>query len=125
MSKFSILSRRRLEQAHPELSYLFNEVIKHYECTVINSAGPHKKQQTGGKQQNLLYLAMAVDVVPAPIKWDGVKRFHHFAGYVLGVAQRLYEEGKMTHRVRWGGNWDMDNDLSDQKYSDFPRFELV
>ncbi|WP_232367585.1 M15 family metallopeptidase domain-containing protein [Alteromonas pelagimontana] len=50
--------------------------------------------------------------------------FAVFAGFVQCVARQLYAEGKITHLVRWGGDWDMDGQTLDQKFNDLPHFEL-
>ena len=48
------------------------------------------------------------------------------AGVILSVGARLFEEDKVTHKLRWGGNWDGDGIiLSDQKFDDMPHFELI
>jgi peptidoglycan L-alanyl-D-glutamate endopeptidase CwlK len=44
---------------------------------------------------------------------------------VLGVAERLYNEGRISHRLRWGGDWDMDTKVSDNDFDDLVHFELV
>jgi peptidoglycan L-alanyl-D-glutamate endopeptidase CwlK len=36
----------------------------------------------------------------------------------------LFEIGAIKHRIRWGGDWDMDNDLSDNTFNDLVHFEL-
>jgi hypothetical protein len=43
----------------------------------------------------------------------------------MGIADKLYSEGKMTHRVRCGIDWDQDNDIDDTKFWDAGHFELV
>lgn len=69
----------------------------------------------------------AVDMVPWPFSkkdWGDRDKFHLFAGYVLAVADELFIEGKMTRRVRWGGDWDHDWEASDNEFDDFPHFEM-
>ena len=68
---------------------------------------------------------MAVDAVPYPIDWNDTNRMRFFAGFVMGVAARLYHEGLITHKVRWGGDWDRDTDVKDNRFQDLPHFELV
>ena len=41
-----------------------------------------------------------------------------FAGFVLGVANQ------MGIKLRWGGDWDQDFEVQDNKFDDFPHFEL-
>ena len=38
MPNFSIVSKQRLNTCHQDLQKLFNEVIKHYDCAVIQGA---------------------------------------------------------------------------------------
>jgi len=68
---------------------------------------------------------MAVDVAFFPIKWGAVERHKHFGFYVLGVAEALLQQGVISHRVRWGGDWDGDKDTTDQRFNDLVHFELV
>lgn len=50
----------------------------------------------------------------------------YVAGVLTAVAQRLYDEGKTEHVLRWGGNWDRDGVIKfDQTFQDGPHFELV
>lgn len=63
--------------------------------------------------------SLAVDVAPWPIDWNDKNRFYHFAGRVQGIAQMF------NIKIRWGGDWDSDNDLKDQNFYDLPHFELV
>lgn len=61
----------------------------------------------------------AVDAAPYPIDWNDTKRFYYFAGLVKGIGYRL------GHRIRWGGDWDGDNDFQDQTFNDLVHFEYV
>jgi peptidoglycan L-alanyl-D-glutamate endopeptidase CwlK len=50
----------------------------------------------------------------------------YLAGLIHGVSEMLLKQGKISHRVRWGGNWDMDGTIIlDQTFQDRPHFELV
>ena len=65
------------------------------------------------------YPSRAVDVTPYPVDWEDRERQTLFAGFVLGVANQ------MGIKLRWGGDWDMDMEVQDNKFYDFPHFELV
>ena len=57
------------------------------------------------------------------LKWDS----HHLTyigATLIAAAEFLYEEGIITHKLRWGGDWDMDGDLADNKLYDRPHVEL-
>ncbi len=54
------------------------------------------------------------------VRWKGVWnlcRFYYFAGFVMGTA------AAMGVRLRWGGDWDGDTELDDQKFRDLVHFE--
>ena len=69
--------------------------------------------------------SQAVDVAPYPINWHDRERFHYFAGYVMGVAERLRQEGKIRSYLRWGGDWSMDTQVKDNRFDDLVHFEIV
>lgn len=129
MYKFSKKSKEKLETCHPDLQRLFNEVIKGYDCTVIQGlrskeeqdeyyrTGKSKVQWPNSKHNS--DPSEGVDVAPYPIQWNNTKRFHHFAGYVKGIAHM------MGISIRCGNDWDRDNDLDDQTFNDLVHFELI
>lgn len=135
MPKFSQNSFSKLSTCHIELQTLFYEVIRTFDCQVLeghrneedqNKAfenGKTKLKWPNGKHNS--QPSMAVDVSPYPLNWNDTKRFYWFAGFVMGIAQRLKDEGKMTHAIRWGGDWDGDKELNDQTFNDLVHFELV
>ncbi len=135
MPRFSKASFSKLSTCHADLQVLFYEIIKYFDCTIIEgyrnredqekafNAGNSKLHYPYGKHNH--YPSMAVDVAPYPIDFSNYKRLYWFAGYVMGIAQKLKDEGKMTHSVRFGGDWDMDYDILDNKFNDLVHFELV
>lgn len=65
-------------------------------------------------------LSHAVDVVPYPIDWSDRKRFVYMAGHIMMCAR------SQGVKIRWGGNWDMDEIIiDDQSFDDLPHFEIV
>ena len=129
MPKFGRRSRENLKTCHKDLQKVLNEVIKTVDCSVIEG---HRSKE----RQNKLYEegktkvrypdgrhnaspSNAVDVVPYPVDWNDRERFTLFAGYVLGVADR------MGISIRWGGDWNMNFRVNDNKFDDFPHFELT
>lgn len=135
MPKFSATSTNRLNTCHKDLITLFNEVVKIYDCSIIcghrNKADQDAAVKSGASKtpwpqsKHNSTPSMAVDVGPYPIDWNNSKRWYHFAGFVRAMAVRLLAEGKMTHALRWGGDWDKDFDLDDEKFRDLPHFELI
>jgi peptidoglycan L-alanyl-D-glutamate endopeptidase CwlK len=50
----------------------------------------------------------------------------YLAGLIHGVADMLFEQGKITHKIRWGGNWNDDGTiLLGQSLVDRPHYELI
>lgn len=135
MPKFSITSRLQLETCHKDLQTLFNEVIKTFDCIILEGFRDEKAQEEAFKAGNTqlhwpngnhnTLPSYAVDVSPYPVQWNNVSRFYWFAGYVMGIAQKLYDEGKITHLIRYGGDWDKDKDITDNNFNDLVHFELV
>ena len=129
MPKFGKSSVKRLETAHPKLQEIFREVIKHVDCSVLQGhrgeeeqnryfdEGKSKVKYPDGRHN--AYPSRAVDVTPYPVDWDHRERQTLFAGLVLGIA---ISKGI---KLRWGGDWDRDFEVQDNKFDDFPHFELM
>ena len=128
MPKFSARSKRNLMSCSPALERLFLAVIAEYDCAVIcghrgeaaQSAAYHsgRSQTPWPRSRHNVSPSLAADVVPYPIDWGDTKRFYHFGGYVLGVAHQL------SIPVRWGGDWNRNFKLSDQRFFDLSHFEV-
>jgi peptidoglycan L-alanyl-D-glutamate endopeptidase CwlK len=135
MPHFGKASFSKLSTCHPDLQTLFYEVIKSFDCAVLEGhrskedqeaafkAGNTELHWPSGKHNSL--PSMAVDVAPYPIDLNNTKRFYWFAGYVMGIASRLKDEGKMTHGVRYGGDWNSNKEIDDQTFKDLVHFELI
>lgn len=136
MPKFSQESFSKLSTCHSDLQVLFYEVIKHYDCTVLVGYRNQIEQEKAFAEGNtkLHYPdgkhnrqpSMAVDITPYPINFDNEKLALWFGGYVLGIAQKLKDEGKMTHSIRWGGAWNGLGELNGPHIlNDLVHFELI
>lgn len=135
MPKFSEISKQRLITCHPELVRLFNEVVKYYDCTILQGSRADAEQRKAFQEGNSKLdgvnkkskhqvdkehpFSRAADVAPAPLDWKDKERFYHFAGMVQGIAQML------NINIIWGGDWDNDNDFRDNKFNDLVHFELA
>ncbi len=74
----------------------------------------------------------AVDIMPYKKGTNAFKddnkeraRFYHLAGYMFMASEILYKEKKISYKLRWGGDWNIDNYFNDQSFDDLPHFELV
>jgi len=128
MPRYSKRSKERLATCDEKLQDVFNEVIKHVDCSILEG---HRSKE----RQNKLYdegrtkvrypdgrhnadPSKAVDVTPYPVNWEDRERQTLFAGFVLGIARG------MGLRLRWGGDWDQDFQVMDNRFDDFPHFEI-
>ena len=128
MPKFGRASRKRLKTCDEDLVFLFEEVVKYFDCTVLEGhrgkrlqnkyfkEGKSKLQYPDGNHNKI--PSFAIDVVPYPIDWDDRERMTYFAGFVKGIATML------GIPIRWGGDWNSNNDLKDNNFDDLPHFEL-
>ena len=129
MPRFGKKSKQKLETCDKRLQEIFNEVVKTVDCSILEG---HRSEA----RQNELFKAnktkvrhphgrhnhnpsLAVDVCPYPIDWDDRERFHLFAGFVLGIAK------SMGINIRWGGDWNRNWEVDDNKFDDFPHYEVV
>lgn len=129
MPTFSQRSITRLCTCHPDLQRLFQEVVKHVDCSVLQGhRGEDEQNEAFARGASKLKFpdsrhnaspSLAVDVAFYPIQWNNWKRWYMFGGYVKATADRL------GIKVRWGGDWDGDGDPSDQKFNDLVHWEIL
>jgi hypothetical protein len=129
MASFGRRSKANLSTAHPDLQRLFNEVVKHFDCSVTcghrgkeaqNEAyhsGRSKVKWPDGNHNSK--PSQAVDVIPYPVDWGDIKRFYMFVGFVRGIA------ASMNIKIVAGADWDGDTQVKDQDFNDLPHFELI
>ena len=133
MALFSNKSNMKLDTSHPLLQELFRAVVKEDDCTIVEG-------QRGMTRQNQLFSqgksklkwpdsthnsmpSMGVDAAPyipgKGIPWEHPEQFYFFAGKVMAKARQL------GIPVRWGGDWDRDGDVKDQRFNDLAHWELL
>lgn len=136
MPKFSQESFSKLSTCEMDLQVLFYEVIKTIDCIVLEGYRDKEAQdrafEDGNSQLKWPYgkhnsqPSCAVDVSPYPVDWKNINRFYWFAGFVMAIAQKLKEDGKITHAIRYGGDWDQDYDIADEHgLRDLVHFDLI
>lgn len=135
---FGKTSKDRLETCTDNIQKVMNRAVKIYDMSVVwghrgreaqNKAfmsGNSKKQWPDSKHNKI--PSRAIDVIPYPSGWPQknskdyrkqVAAFYHMAGVVLAVADM------MGVKLRWGGDWDMDDDFSDNTFDDLAHFEEI
>jgi peptidoglycan LD-endopeptidase CwlK len=129
MPIFSTESQMRLSSCHYDLQVLFREVIKYFDCSILwgyrGEEIQNKFYRLGQSQKKFpdslhnQMPSLAVDVAPFPIDWKDENRFHYFAGFVMGIAATL------NIPIRWGGDWNRDTEVKDNKFNDLGHFEIV
>lgn len=73
------------------------------EASDIHVSGKHKGESLTWNKDHLIFVA----------------------AYLIAVADMLYAQGLISHRLRWGGNWDMDGTIViDQEFDDLPHLEM-
>lgn len=135
MPKFSAVSKARLMTCHPELQLLFFEVVKYWDCTILEGHRTQEEQERAFKMGNTTKHypnskhnskpSLAVDVMPYPLDWRDIPRCYYFSGFVLGMAESLYQSQKMRLKIRHGADWDSDRMVNDHQLIDVPHFELI
>lgn len=129
MPSFSQASLAQLATCHPDLQKLFNEVIKHWDCTIIEgyrdqaaqeaafAAGKSKLHYPNGNHNK--NPSTAVDAMPYPINWEDINGIKAFAAHVFATASQL------DIPLRWGGNWKTYIDDTHSGLVDMDHFELT
>lgn len=123
---FSKQSLERMRGVDKRLQDLAFKVIQLHDCQILEHGG----LRTEAEQQRLVaegrswtmnsrhLTGHAIDIAPYPIDWENKKRFYYFAGMVKYAAHTL------GIPLRWGGDWDRDDDLDDQRRFDLVHFEI-
>lgn len=140
MFTFSERSLNNLKGVHPKLVAVVNRALELSQCdftvlegvrsqarqdelwaqgrtkagqivTWVQSAGTHGIHADG--------YGHAVDLAPYPIDWNDLDRFDQVSKAIFAAAKEL------GVKIRWGGNWDMDDTPRERGESDSPHFELL
>jgi peptidoglycan L-alanyl-D-glutamate endopeptidase CwlK len=139
MFPYGKTSQARLDTCDVDIKTIWNELAKYINNSVLcghrekyeqNKAfadGVSKVRWPNGKHN--VKPSKAIDSAPYIIEignvdYDDYKALAKFAGYVDLISRQLFDAGKITHLIRWGGDWDMDGRTIDQTFNDLVHFEL-
>ncbi len=131
----------KLRTTHVDLQTLFQVVVKFFDCTITYGVRTTEEQQAlyargrtepGGIVTNCDGViaksnhqgGFAVDSVPYPIDWKDKNRMKYFAGFVIGIARMLKEQGLIDSEIRSGYDWDGDTQVKDTNFIDLPHFQI-
>jgi|TARA_E500000318_G_C3473731_1_gene177560 peptidoglycan L-alanyl-D-glutamate endopeptidase CwlK len=124
MYKFGKRSKERLKGVDPRLVKVLNELIKIMDVTIIEGVRSKERQEqllAQGKTKTKYskhIKGKAVDLAPYPINWEDREMFHYMGGMLRGIGQ------SMGLKIRWGGDWDSDGDINDNKFDDLVHVEI-
>lgn len=121
--KASLAARAKL---HNHLKLIVDLAIKEIDFKILDATRGrlaqekayklgHSKAKFGQSAHNYV-PAIAVDLFPAPYDWDNREAFIKLSKVILRIAK------EHSIPIRWGGDWNMDGNLSDGW--DMPHFEL-
>ena len=124
MPRFGRRSRDRLKGVNAKLVNVLNELIKIMDVTIIEGVRSKERQaelleKGATKVKYSRHMeGKAVDLAPYPIDWNDRERFHYMGGMVRGIGQQL------GVKIRWGGDWDSDGEIKDNKFDDLVHVEI-
>lgn len=151
MYSFGQRSLTHFNTLHKDLQLILLELIKIYDVSIISGirtdAEQHalyldekstldgiskKSKHQGRKDEDGNIVSFAVDLMPYKKgtnafsgKQNDVYRFYFMMGLLKSISFKLLEEGKITHKIRLGMDWDSDDVYFDQNFNDLPHAELI
>lgn len=141
MPAFSDRSKKILATVHPSLRKVLESAIREVDFSVVSGFRTQEEQKrlyAEGKTKLLfsphnVFPALAVDIQPYPAvevtnkEWELLRqnptlyqllRWWYLAGFIKGVAL------ERNVKLRWGGDWNQNNDPRDERFRDLYHFEL-
>ena len=97
-------------------------VVVNKKKVITNVDGIKVKGKHNYKPSRAVDLCAYVPDKPQ-LAWDSI-HLTYLAATFIAVGEFMYKEGLITHKLRWGGNWDKDGDLDDNRLVDRPHIEL-
>lgn len=136
MQGLDAASQKSLDQGHALLQKVFVRVATQTDICILDAQRGEVAQEKAfrehhtkvhfGESAHNWFPALAFDVVPdhnpalkiRDIRWGDIASFLELAKIIKKIAA---EEGVP---LTWGGDWDGDGDRRDQKFDDFPHWQL-
>ena len=141
MPSFGNASMSRLNTCHRDLQTVLHEAIKIVDFSVVyGHRSPEEQKELWMKGRNArgevvnssevvtfkdgfdkkskhnYYPSKAVDIIPYPGGWQATEEFYYIAGIIQMIADRMLAEGKIQHKITWGGRW--------KNFVDLPHFQI-
>jgi peptidoglycan L-alanyl-D-glutamate endopeptidase CwlK len=128
-------SLRNLATCHKDLQVIAAETIKLIDFAVTDGQRGREQQEAAVRNgTSKLHFpdslhnhapSRAMDCAPWPIDYNNKGRFADLGHIMMKVADDLYAQGVITHKLRWGHDWDMDGVEGEKGETDMPHFELM
>jgi len=130
MYQFGTQSKRNLLECDENLQRVAYAAIEGFGFTVVcghrNEQDQNEAYENGFSTKKFpdgkhnLTPSKAFDAIPDDGGWEAdIEQFILMAGYIKGVALVL------GVTIRWGGDFDSDNDMNDEIFLDLAHFEIV
>ena len=129
MYRFGQTSETNLLTCDKRIQFVLREAIKIIDFSVIcghrDKHNQNRAFNSGSsklpfpKSKHNKMPSLAVDITPFPLDWDNLERFYFLAGIVLGIGH------SNDIKLRYGGDWDRDGDITDNNFNDLVHFELI
>jgi len=137
MPSFSTRSKRQLQTCREPLRLTALRAIRIIDFTVLEGYR-HKERQNKLHRDGKSKLrwpqskhnqqpSAAFDFAPWPIDWQDARRFAITWGVLRASFADLQALGIIpaSLRLRWGGDWDMDEHTDDNRFDDLGHVELI
>lgn len=134
---FGAASETNLSTCHEDLQKIARFVIRFYDHSIVEGHRTREKHEeyanadpplTKVKYENGKHSKIpskALHAYPYPGGLENLREMTYLAGMYHMAALILKDRREVTHDLRWGGDWDMDDDFDDQKWNDLGHFELI
>lgn len=131
MPSFGKASTTRLKTIDARLQCVLLDVIKDFDFTIVcgyrNMEDQNKAYREGKSQlkypnsKHNTNPSKAVDIAPwrGGIQWNDREAFYYLAGLMIATGKKHGLE------LRWGGDFNQDNNFHNDGFLDLPHFELV
>ena len=130
--RFGTRSREVLATLDPRLQRVVTELLRYVDVSLIHGHRGKDEQnrlQAEGKSKlrwpkskHNTSPSLAVDLQPHPYPRDEKKLFAGLA-LIAGLAIRIADEQGV--RIRWGGDWNENGDVTDNTFDDLFHLEIV
>ena len=127
--EYGLTSQSRLITCDQRLQKVFLEAIKVMDISIICGYRGEAAQNKAFNSKNSKVEwpdskhntkpSKGIDAVPYPSMWDNEEELYYMAGIIKAISVNIGIE------IRWGGDWDSDNDFTDNEFNDLGHWELV